>query len=130
MSHLVKKELNDFFPEFNISFPLPIGLITGPGDFGNPSYSRAEEGLSYPGETTGCTAKVKPYPPGCPLTGLQQAFLTLYSNLRSRPAFMSSLVSKPTKSAENKNTTPLPGHIQQRKRGWQHRASGNQNKII
>lgn len=48
MSYLVKKELNDFFPEFNTVLSLPTGLITGPGEFWKPKLLNVlvKEGLS------------------------------------------------------------------------------------
>ena len=36
MSCPVEKELNDSFPEFSTVLSLPVGLITGPGEFWKP----------------------------------------------------------------------------------------------
>lgn len=48
MNCSVQKELNDFFPEFSTVFSLPVGLITGPGEFWKPKLLNVlvKEGLS------------------------------------------------------------------------------------
>lgn len=48
MSCPAEKELNDSFPEFSTVLSLPVGLITGPGEFWKPKQLSVlvKEGLS------------------------------------------------------------------------------------
>lgn len=96
MSYPVCKELKDSFPELSTVLSLPARLITGPGEFWKPKLLNVlvKKGVFNPqGRQSTGPAMVKPTLSGCPLIGLQQAFLASHSDLGLK---VPSLVSKPT----------------------------------